>query len=73
MICPKCGHENPDSTAMCINCYYKFQFGHAHGDPAKTFYFAASSPKKKWLSMALIFVVVIFIVIFILSVMSSLR
>lgn len=73
MICPKCGMENPDSAAMCTNCYYKFKFGHAHGDPKKTFYFAASSPKKKWISIAFIIIFVIFIVMFVLSVISSLR
>jgi len=72
MICPKCGHENPDSTAMCTNCYYKFRFGHAHGDPGKTFYFVSSPSRKKWASIVLIIVFVIFIVMFMLSVLSPL-
>jgi uncharacterized membrane protein YvbJ len=73
MICPKCGQQNPDSAAMCTNCYYKFNFGHAHGDPGRTFYFGSSSPKKKWVSIALIIVFVFFIVMFILSLISSLQ
>ena len=71
MICPKCGHENPDSAAMCTNCYYKFRFGHAHGDPARTFYFTASSRKKKWIFIAMIIIFLIIIVMFIFSIISS--
>lgn len=73
MICPKCGHENPDSAALCANCFYKFNFGHAHGDPAKTFYFASSAPKKKWITIASIVLFMIFIAIFILAIISSLN
>jgi len=73
MICPKCGHQNPDSAAMCTKCYYKFNFGHAHGDPAKIFYFASSQAKKKWVSVALIIIFILFILMFLFSVLSSLR
>jgi len=73
MVCPKCGQQNPDSAAICTNCYYKFKFGHAHGDPGKIFYFPSSSSKKKWASIVLIIVFVIFIVMFLLSLISSLR
>ena len=73
MICPKCGHQNSDSAAMCKKCYYKFNFGHAHGDPGKTFYFVSSPAKRKWVSVALIIVFVLFIVIFLLSLISSFK
>lgn len=73
MICPKCGHENLDSAAMCTKCYYKFNFGHAHGDPGKTFYFISSPAKKKWVSVALIMILILFIVMFVLSILSSWR
>jgi len=73
MVCPKCGHQNPDSAAICTNCYYKFNFGHAHGDPGKAFYFISLPAKKKWVSVALIIIFILFIVMFVLSVLSLLR
>lgn len=43
MICPHCGAENPDTARLCEKCYYRFVFGHAHGDPSRRMFFDFSS------------------------------
>ncbi|MBN2200489.1 hypothetical protein JW777_00880 [bacterium] len=64
MICPNCGHEQPDQSAMCSHCGSKFRFLHGHGDPAKMRFMNFSNLKtsgQKWAGgFLLVFAVLIF-------------
>ena len=72
MICPKCGSENPDSALKCNQCYYKFKFEHAHGDPSKKInldfsgkeYSATSTSAKisRWIVIILVIIITIWII-----------
>jgi hypothetical protein len=35
MLCPHCGANNGDDAPSCVQCGYKFRFGHAYNDPQK--------------------------------------
>ena len=84
MICPKCGHQNPDWMAECQKCLYKFRFGHGYGDPAKRDFGALPSlisifskdetnPRKTLiLRVGVIIVAVAFIAPIIISLISAL-
>ncbi len=71
MICPKCGHENPDDAGQCLNCCYKFRFGYAYKDPQNMMFFASTGSKKNKFSRYLF--VALFLLIFVLIILSSLR
>ena len=56
MICPSCSTNNPDDSAACVNCGYKFRFGHAYNDPkGMQFLDLRKSSMKKSRAMALAF------------------
>ncbi len=77
MVCSRCGADNVDSSAQCSQCYYKFRFGHAHGDPSQAMYFtttsenhADSKPSKLW-RFIFFAVILFFMLIFGFSIVQS--
>ena len=75
MICPRCGTENPDDARRCSQCSYKFRFAEGQRDPAGSLFFFGSSVKGKSTGHRILRIVfaVIFLLILILVIVSSLR
>ncbi len=69
MLCPSCGNYNSDNSGQCSNCGYKFHFGQSYNDPKKIKFVKWSSKISK-LKIARYLFVSIFLIIFVLIILS---